>query len=600
MSRREPRDDRRTSTTPGDTATGMAGTDGGGRANGGGIYTGIAGGARRLGQATAWKRWASSFVAGSASVLAMPPFFLAPVLFLTLPILVWLIDASAAEPDEVAAISSPRRALGRAALAGWFFGFGYFVFGLFWIGEAFLVEAEKFAWLLPAAVTLLPAFLALFFAAAAAGARYFWRAGVERVLVLAIALAAAEWLRGHVLTGLPWNILGYALTPPGAAMQSAALVGVYGLTLITVAAFAAPLVALSDAGPLEPSRRRNAIQRGVLPSLAVLALVFAYGSWRLAGATDDVVPGVKLRIVQPSVPQRDKWQREKQREIFDLHLGLSRLDATGRVDDLAGVTHLVWPEAAMPFLPLESQQALDEIAALLPDGTYLLTGALRAERPVGDGAYYGTAPAGRPAVYNSMMVFSPDGALNQLYDKIHLVPFGEYLPMQTFLESIGLEQLTRLRGGFAVGRKPRPVMDVPGLPPLIALICYEAIFPAAVVQGDDRPGLLVNVTNDGWFGRTTGPYQHFHNARVRAVEEGVPVIRAANNGVSAMIDPYGRVGATLDLDVRGVIDARLPRQVAPPPYARYGDRIFLTLLLAAVMALLAAAEWRARGRRGFS
>lgn len=548
---------------------------------------------RRLASAS-WKmRALIAFFAGALSDLAMAPFFLSPVLLVTLPVLVWLID-TAGESEAIDRPDDERRriALRRAASAGWFFGFGYFLFGLFWIGEAFLVEAEKFAVLLPAAVTLLPAGLALFFAAAAAASRALWRPGLARVLVLAVVVSIAEWLRGHVLTGLPWNVLGYALTWPLPLLQGASLLGIYGLTIAVVVAFASPLVALADSATADRSRRatlpRGAI--GAVVSLAIVGSLAGYGFVRLAGDTAEVVPGVKLRIVQPSVPQREKWQQDKQREIFDLHLDLSRRDASGRIDDLAGVTHLVWPEAAMPFLPLESPQALSEIGALLPDSAFLVTGALRAERPVSDGVLRGDAIPGRPAVYNSMMVFNGSGGLNAIYDKIHLVPFGEYLPMQPLLEAIGLRQLTRLRGGFEVGRKPRPVIDVPGLPPLIGLICYESIFPAAVVQGADRPGLAINVTNDGWFGKTTGPHQHFHAGRVRAVEEGVPVIRAANNGISAVIDPLGRVGDRLDLDVRGVIDAALPKALPPPPYARFGDLMFV--LIAAAGALAAAAMAR--------
>jgi apolipoprotein N-acyltransferase len=197
------------------------------------------------------------------------------------------------------------------------------------------------------------------------------------------------------------------------------------------------------------------------------------------------------------------------------------------------------------------------------------------------------APAGsaRPwRVFNSILIFGAGGALVGRYDKIDLVPFGEYLPLQGLLEAVGLQQLTRLRGGFAVGVSPRPLLHVPRLPPASPLVCYEAIYPAAVVQGRERPGLLLNVTNDGWFGDSSGPRQHFHQARVRAVEEGLPLVRAANNGISAAVDGHGRVLARLDMDARGVIDVELPQALPPPLYARYGDAAFFAgwLMLAAV------------------
>lgn len=499
----------------------------------------------------------------------MAPFFVSPVLFLTLPVLVWLIDGA-----EIAASKSRPdwwRGPLRAAGAAWWFGFGYFLFGLFWVGEAFLVEADKFAWLMPFAVMLLPAGLALFTALAAGVARMVWPQGLARVLVLAITLSLSEWLRGHVLTGLPWNVLGYALTWPLPMMQSAALIGIYGLTLLCVVIFAGPLVVVADVARGQPGRR--ALGWAAILAIVPLLAMYGFGTWRLSAGPAPMLEGVRIRIVQASVPQRDKWRTEKQSAIFQDQLDLSRRDAAGQQDDLAGVTHLIWPEAAMPFLPLEHPEALAAIGALLPQGTQLLSGALRLKRKV-----LGPEAQSREA-YNSLMVFGDQGNLETIYDKIHLVPFGEYLPMQSILEAIGLEQLTRWRGGFSTGPVPRPLLTIAGLPPVGALICYEAIFPAAIVQGRDRPGLLLNVTNDGWFGNSTGPQQHFHQTRVRAVEEGLPIVRAANNGVSAVVDAQGRVIAMLNLNARGVIDSGIPTAFPPPPYAKLGDCTFVALVL---------------------
>jgi len=539
-----------------------------------------------------WRRAAAAFVAGSLSVLAMAPFFLWPVLFFTLPVLVWLIDGAAGTQalERLAlrtAISwrdgaAVRGAIFRAASAGWWFGFGYFLFGLFWIGEAFLVEADKFAWLLPFAVTLMPAGLALFTALACAAARLVWPEGVARIIVLAIALSGAEWLRGHVLTGFPWNVLGYALTWPLPLMQSAALFGIYGLTLLAVLIFAGPLVLAGDAQYGAP--RRQAALRGAAIAFVPLVLLYLFGVWQLAGAPAPVVDDVHIRIVQASVPQRDKWNPAKQRSIFADQLALSRQGPSGRRDDLEGITHLIWPEAAMPFLPLEHPDALVAIGELLPEGTQLISGALRLKRA---GV---SETGGARRGYNSLMVFKDDGRLRSVYDKIHLVPFGEYLPFQTVLESIGLEKLTRWRGGFSIGTTPRPLLSILGLPPVAGLICYEAIFPGAVIQGDQRPGLLINVTNDGWFGNTTGPQQHFHQARVRAVEEGLPLIRAANNGISGVVDGRGRMVTILALNERNVIDSGIPSAIEPPPYANLGDWTFVSLVLFFTMLALLSAR----------
>jgi apolipoprotein N-acyltransferase len=510
---------------------------------------------------TGWRRAAVAIAAGGFSALAFAPVFAFPVLFFTLPVFIWLIDAS----------PGWRRAAG----AGWLFGFGYFFFNLFWVGEAFLVEADKFAWLLPFAVTLLPAGLALFWAAAAALARSFWLPGLGRVFVFAIALAVFEWLRGHVLTGFPWNVLGYSLTYPLPLMQSAALFGVYGLTAVAAFLFPAPLVMMGDQN--ERLGWRD-IARASAVAVGPLAVLCLYGGWRLA-APEAFVPGVKLRIVQPSVPQREKWMAEYQRRIFDDHIALSLGNPKGEKDSLAGITHLVWPEAAMPFFPLETPQALDILAAMLPQGTTLITGAIRHDPPLG--ADRRLLPTTR--VLNSILVLNEQAKPDAIYDKIKLVPFGEYVPLESALSHLGIEKLTHGRGAFAEGVAPRPLMAIPGLPPALGLVCYEALFSGEIVQGEQRPGVLLNVTNDGWFGQSTGPYQHFHQSRLRAVEEGVPLIRAANNGISAVVDPYGRALQTLGLDVRGVIDSRLPQALPPTVYARAGD-----WMLALVLAVFGA------------
>lgn len=537
--------------------------------------------ALRIAALRGWRRNLVAVVAGSASTLALAPFNAWPVLFLTLPILIWLIDGAIEAGRVPVTEPSPtwrrhlRTSPARAAFAAWWFAFGYFFAGLFWIGEAFLVEAEKFAVFIPVAVSGMPAGLSLFWAGAAALAALAWRPGFTRVLALAITLALAEWLRGHVLTGFPWNVLGYALTGHQALMQSASVFGIYGLTLIAVPLFAAPLVLYCD-------WRETTLVRRLVPALCAILVLLAFyatGVQRLRDATPVYSSAPRVRLVQPSIVQREKWRPENQGRIFYDHIELSQRNPLGDKDDAAGIALIVWPEAAMPFLPLNTPRALEEIGRLLPAGAHLVSGALRLEEPAPGDA------SGRRRVYNSLMVFGAEGRLVANYDKIHLVPFGEYLPLQSTLEAIGLEQLTRLRGGFAVGPKPRPLLEIPGLPKLGPLICYEAIFPRAIVQTAERPAALINVTNDGWFGNTTGPRQHLQQARVRAVEEGLPILRAANNGISAIIDAKGRLVASLGLDVKGTIDATLPPAIPPPLYARFGDWIFAIMLLATAALL---------------
>jgi apolipoprotein N-acyltransferase len=534
-----------------------------------------------------WRRHAVAFLAGLLSIAAIAPFHLWPILALTLPVLVWLLDGADHRHALAPALEQPATTVGPvgfwAAFApGWWFGFGYHTAGLYWIGEAFLVEAEHFAWALPFAVTLLPAGLALFWGFATLAARRFaWPAGLARAWTLALALCGAEWLRGHALTGFPWNALGYALTEPLALAQSAGVIGLWGLTLVALVVLTPPLLLVTEGLPESRRGAGSALLLVVVP----LPTMLLYGHIRLADGAESTprTAAPRVRIVQPSVPQREKWRPENQGAVFRRHLDLSRQAPDGHVDDLVGVALVVWPEAAMPFVPLAHPEALAAIATLLPPGTHLASGALRVE-PAG--------PAGVPPrrVYNSLLVHGEAGAPVAIYDKTHLVPFGEYLPLQSLLEAVGLRQLTRLRGGFATGPEPRSMLIVPGLPAIAPLICYEAIFPGTVVQSDPRPGLLLNVTNDGWFGNSTGPRQHLQQARLRAIEEGLPLLRAANNGISAIIDGKGRVLARLDLEQIGTIDATLPPALAPPPYARIGDLVLVPLL-----ALVACAVFALRG-----
>lgn len=240
----------------------------------------------------------------------------------------------------------------------------------------------------------------------------------------------------------------------------------------------------------------------------------------------------------------------------------------------------------MPFLPLQRPQVLQAIGEALPDGVHLLAGVLRMERrhipPSTDGA----APEVETRVYNSLAVIDGQGRPVGVYDKTHLVPFGEYLPYQDLLEGIGLQALVRQRGGFAVGPQPRPLLQVPGLAGAAPLICYEAIFPGSTRLSQFRPSVLINITNDGWFGNSTGPRQHLHQARLRSVEEGLPLIRVANNGITAVFDAYGRQLARLELDTAGVIDTPLPGSLEPPLYSRLGDLPFGIIWCSVLVGLL--------------
>jgi apolipoprotein N-acyltransferase len=509
-----------------------------------------------------WRRVAIAFIAGAASTLALAPFNAWPILFLTFPVLVWLVDGAAA---------GRLGGVGAAAIAGWWFGFGYFLAGLYWIGFAFLVDADKFAWLLPIAVVALPAGMALYTAFGLALARLLWTRGALRVLILAATLTAAEWLRGHVVSGFPWNAFGYALTGPLALAQASALIGLWGMTFLAVAIFASPAVLADHPG--------DSPRRFLAPaaSVAILLALAGYGAIRLAQHPTSFVSGVRLRIMQPNLTQDERFNYGAKQRVMQRYLALSDRATGPQTSGVKDVTHLIWPESAFPFYLAREADALAQIASLLARHSVLITGAVRAAA---------MAPSGAVRAYNSVYVIDRDGSIAGIYDKVHLVPFGEYLPFTDFLESLGLISLTKMPGGFLAGDRRR-LMTVPGAPSMLPLICYEVIFPDAAVPRGERPGWLLNLTNDGWFGISTGPHQHFQQARVLAIAEGLPLVRAANTGISAVVDPLGRIIKELPLGTEGVLDSGLPQPIAPTPYARIGDYIAYALVAAGLLLGLA-------------
>ena len=533
-----------------------------------------------LGLLKGWRRLACAFLAGVLSVLSLPPVHFLPILFLTFPIFVWLLDGLEGPGRELS--TSARR---RASFAiGWWFGFGYFFAGLYWIGFAFMVEADKFAVFMPFAVTALPAGLALFIGAATLAARHVWFRGYGRIVVLAIAWTMAEWLRGHVLTGFPWNLIGESFTSSLALMQWAALIGPYGLSFIAVLIVAAPAAFDPRADDAHVERETPlSWPHWTIPgaALAALALLWLGGVGRLSLAVPDPASGsdtIMLRIVQPNIAQTQKWKPESRLAILGEFLRVSAKPTPGAPQGLTSRSIVIWPESALSILLAREPFVLSAISRILPKGAMLLTGSVRGE-PGPDGP-----PDRLQHFYNSFYAVNDEGRIVATYDKAHLVPFGEYLPYHEWLGKIGLKKLTQLQGSFDEG--PGPVtMSPAGVPSFSPLICYEIIFPEHVVVESERPDWIVNVTNDAWFGTSSGPYQHLSQVRLRAVEQGLPVARAANTGISAVINAYGRVIVEKPLNTEGVLDVALPRPLAPTPYARFGDWILLGLWLMAATGL---------------
>jgi apolipoprotein N-acyltransferase len=513
-----------------------------------------------------WRRRAIAFISGASGALALPPFSIFVLIAVPLTIAVWLIDGAQDRGPGRPLTASLKAAFG----AGWWMGFGYFLAGLWWVGSALLVEADKFAWALPLAVVALPAALAVFSGAGFALARLLWSPGPLRIFALAFGLGAAEWARGLLFTGFPWNDLGMALGVNLALAQTASLVGLHGLTFLTIAIFAAP------ATLWRVSETRFDPAPTIVAALA-LVLIAAFGEFRLMAPESATMPGVKLRLIQPNVAQDDaSFGPENKQAILRRYLDLSERATSPDRSGIRDVTHLIWPESAFPFILSRDPLALSEIVDFLRDGATLITGAARRED--GDGP---------PRYFNSIEIVGRDGLSAQRYDKQHLVPFGEYVPFASLLERAHLTQMVDIPGGFEPG-SGRRILHVPGLPDAMPLICYEAIFPIEVgdlVSGAERPGWLLNVTDDAWFGLTPGPYQHFAQARLRAIELGLPLVRDANTGISAVLDGLGRQIALAPLGAEGVVDAELPVALAPTLQSRLGS-VGATLI---GLAFLAAA-----------
>jgi apolipoprotein N-acyltransferase len=513
----------------------------------------------RLGQHLAslsgWRRYALAFLFGICATATLPPVDLAPLLFIAFPGLLWLDEGST---DPWASFR-----------VGYAFGLGFFVSGLYWIAAALFVDFAAFWWLVPFAALGLPALFALYSGLALAvthvAVRHLRLPSAARVFAFAITWAVAEWVRGHAFTGLPWNLLGYAWAGgfPGAILmlQSTSWIGIYGLSFVTVLAASLPaLLGIPSLAPLSLRRRvAPALGAGLLilvPSLA--------GAIRLAAAPT-VDTGVWLRIVQPSIPQTLKWDPAAQQRNLKL---LFELGAAAGSRKLAAV---LWPEAATPFLLGRDARLRREIGAIADGRGYVITGAVRANPP----------PGPVVKIWNSLEAIDGAGEIVARYDKAHLVPFGEYVP---FRDVLPMQKITPGTLDYSAGSGPRTIA-LTGLPPFAPLICYEVIFPGAIVDEQERPAWMLNLTNDAWYGRTSGPYQHFAIARTRAVEEGLPLVRVANNGISGIIDAAGRVVARIDLDTVGYADLPLPAAGQQTLYVRAGDLIFLGLLLLASLSV---------------
>lgn len=502
---------------------------------------------------SAWQRCALALVAGCAATLGHAPFQLTLVYVAAIVVLVWLLDVAAHDKNRWLS------ALG----VGWFFGLGHLTTGLYWVSSAFMVDSSAWGpiWGVPATLGLAGS-LALFWGAGCVLAIAFWRPGPQRLAWFAVSIFVSEWLRGHAFGGFPWLLPGYVWTPGEPVSQIASIIGIYGLSLLTLLFAAAP-AAIGDAGNRPGWRFAPTLGAALL-----VGMIWGWGVQRLSNARVDL-PGALpiVRVTDSGLSQAQKWVARPDQEWRVLQ---RYLDASGAPDD-SRASIVIWPEGAIPtlnFFMLENPDFMDAIGRGMGDRV-LITGLARREQRLDGVAYFNSA-----AVIDGV---SGAARLSQTYDKHRLVPFGEFIPLWSWVSRFNIAPLQRIGAGFEAGPPPTRLV-VPDAPPAVVLICYEAIFPGMIPRGGDRPGWIVSVTNDAWFGGGSGPYQHYAMARYRAIEEGLPLARAASGGVSAIVDSYGReVRATS----RGVAaaEAQIPPALIETVQARFGNFLLLGLLV---------------------
>lgn len=509
---------------------------------------------------TVWQRRGFAFIAGALATLGHAPFQLTPFFIVAITVLIWLLDGAADQPKKIM----------RAAALGWFFGLGHLTTGLYWISSAFLVDSEAWGpiWGIPAVFGLAGG-LAVFFAIGCALAMPLWTKDVRRLPLFAVCLFASEWLRGHIFGGFPWMLPGYVWTPGEPVSQLASVVGIYGLSLLTLLIAAAP-AAIADGGA--HAGRRFA---PVVAAALLVGMSWGWGAQRLSRAPLEL-PGALpiVRVADSGLSQAEKWEGRADQEWRVLQ---RFLEASGD-PETSDAAIVVWPEGAIPvvtFFMLDNPDFLAALGRGLGDRV-LITGLTRYEARPGGLVYFNSA-----AVIDGV---SGVARLSQVSNKHRLVPFGEFMPLRDLVDAFNIAPLQRL-GAFEAGPPPSRLV-VPDAPPALALICYEAIFPGLTPRGEDRPGWLVSVTNDAWFGDRryfTGPSQHYAMARYRSIEEGLPMARSASGGISAIIDSFGQeVVSTRGSELYA--EAQLPPALVETTLARWGN-ILLPLLVVFIAAL---------------
>lgn len=475
-----------------------------------------------------------SFISGGIAVLALPPFYNVWVLFISFGFLLWFVNFL--------------RNSKHIFKCGYYWGFAYFAFGLGWINNALLLDADRFGWLVPISFVASGLFFGLFIAIPVWLSSFFNNV-FSRYWGLATLLVLFEWLRSFVLTGFPWNLFGSVLAFSDELMQIADIFGVYGLSWMVLIVAMSPLLFMVVSG-------WNKVLAVIIP-LILCGCGYCYGKEKLANYSSEESE-VVVRLVQPAIPQTLKWNPALLEENLNQYIKLSQLPADKKLD------FIIWGETAFPYSLQHDMYHRLQLKYAIPQDGFLVTGGIR----------YGLDGNGQYSVYNSMFVVNENADLLDYYDKSHLVPFGEYVPLREFLPD-WLQPIASQIGNFSSGNGFRAI-EVLDKPKFGGLICYEVIFPHQITNPNDRPQWIVNLTNDGWYGDSAGPYQHLVSARMRAVEEGITIVRVAGSGISALIAPTGVVIRQIPLGEAGVLDVSLPKDMSfNTVYAKYGNIIIL-------------------------
>ena len=500
------------------------------------------------------RRYIVACVLGLLATATLPPLHILPLAFVAFSGLFLLIHSAKTGKQ--------------AFWTGWWFGLGHFVSGLYWFAFALLTDAEKFGWMIPFAVFGISGILALYVALVGwISIKIPMRHTVSKLFVFSVLWVAIEWARAYLFTGFPWNLIGYAWAISDEIIQLGSVVGIYGLSLLYMTVALAPVLFIDIAR----SRIRYSLSGIILLLLPVIA--WSGGTMRLAQAEHNVVEGVTLRIVQANIEQHHKWKPELRAAHLQKYMKLTQQDG------LEDVTHVIWPEAALPYMVDGAPWLLTLLRNMAPATGSLITGGVRTDfNNTND--YH---------VWNSLYSISRKNGIESFYDKFHLVPFGEYIPFRSILP---VDKITHGSKDFSSGSGPQ-ILTMPHLPPFLPLICYEVIFPQHLMNSEGASWIL-NITNDAWFGNSSGPYQHFTMARMRAIEQGIPLVRAANTGISAIINSYGITEKKLGLLQTGIMDTSLPSAISNrSTYSRYGN-LFLLVIIIMIGSTLLFFEYRAR------